>query len=360
MKAKKISSSRISQYTRCPSEYYYDRHTDIEPRDLTDNSSMHYGSIMHEVLETIRRNPEHQDISDVIMQINKNYKDYTLNDNEFEEMINLVKNWFRTRDISLEVLDVEKRFKVPLRDFYITGIMDVVEKIDSNSIRVRDYKTGYYFKDINETKNSTQLKLYTLAAMEIYDVDNIEVAFDQVRYEAPEFIQYSKEELRNFIKYVISIQNKIKIDTEHEARPGRHCAWCGYTHKCKKIQEQLEFHNLSDLSMDELTEKYQQIRAKEKVINDEKDMLKDMITGKMSDNKMEEFENDKMTVRKTQRHYVNYKPSKVLEFINEENIDNIFKVNKSKLKDLDDKDLNEIEKYANHSYSNPYIRVSEK
>jgi len=359
MQVDKLSASALNQYLRCPHEYYLHRHTDKKESKLKDNSKLHTGSMIHEVLERLRYKPNKDMIIPLLNDVNEHYEEYTMTEDEISYYEKILKKWIKTRDF-YPIVDIEKGFKIPLKRFHITGFIDVVERLDDNFLRVTDYKTGSYFRDMKDTRESVQLKMYTLACMEEYGVDNIEVGYDQIQYEKPKYMQYTTEELRKFLKYIKSMRRKIKNDTRHRPSPGFNCSWCGYTRYCKTIQNEMSLEGIEKMSLDKLIKKFDVIKGKNKVIQEKKDLIKTMIEERMKTMDIEEYENDNYSVKQIQNKYTNYDAVKVLEYAPIDRLNDIFKVKKSKLKDLDDDIKEKIKESADYRYSSPYVRVFSK
>lgn len=362
MKIEKLSTSRIEQYLRCPKEYYYDRHSSKEASDLIDEENLHKGTIIHEALEKLRYKPQKNLISDFLNEANENCEEYTLSPSETKEIIDLLKNWIETRDLGYEILDVEKYFKIPVKDFHLTGKIDVIERVDDNYLRVTDYKTGSSYKSMSDLKDNTQLKLYSLATMEIYDVENVEVSLDQIRFESPEYIQYSRDELVDFLQYVVSLRNKMKDDEIWRPKPGYQCAWCAYHEHCPAIQRTLDELEIDGFDYEELGKKYNQVHGKIKVLENKKKQLKKMMVNKMDKEGKEEYKSDDIAITKHQNQYTNYDPKTVVETVSNDSLSDVLKVKNSKISDLDlsQEQRDKLEMSKNISYSSSYVRVNEK
>lgn len=358
MKISKISASSLRQYVRCPHNYYLHRHSDKEPMQLEDNSQLHTGSIIHEVLEKLRYRPKKSNVTDFLHSVNESYKDYTLSLDEIREYKQILEEWVETRDF-YEIVDVEKGFNIQLNDFRLTGFIDVIEKKGEDMYRVTDYKTGKYFRDKSELMESIQLKIYTLAVLEEYGVNNIEVAYDQIRFDKPEYVQYTKKELQEFLKYLKSMYRKIKNDNLHKPTPGFCCSWCDYTRYCDALQEELSLEGIEELSLDELAQRYTMMKARESEIKEQKSQIKEMLEARMDKKNLERFECDDFTVKRMQNTYVKYDPTKVMEYAPADTLNDVLSVKKNELEDLDDDVLAKIEEYAETTYSSPYVRVFE-
>lgn len=364
MKADKISASRLQQYIRCPFEYYLSRHTDANPvKIFSDDSAMHIGNIVHKTLEKLRLKPDEDIVVDLLTKTNIQYDDYTLSDNQFQEVKQLLKKWVKTRNFSAEVVATEEYFSIPVRDFKLTGIIDLVERVDDDYYRVIDYKTGWAYKHWKNRMDAMQLKLYTLAVMEKYDTQNVDVAYDQIRFKSPSFHRYEKNELIEFIQYVNSIKKKIDDNEKPEPQMGGHCGWCDYFHHCDAFQEQIKMTDLEGLKLKDLGRKYEEVRGKIKLYENIKKSIKQSITERMDKGNRDTYTEDGVTVSMRQSTYRNYRPSVVNRIVDldDEKLDKVTKVKKSALKDLDlpEEKMEEIEAEADISYSKAYIRIDD-
>ncbi len=362
MKIDKLSTSRIKQYVRCPQQYYFDRHSDKKPMDIIDQTALHRGSIIHEVLEKLRYKPKKEIIPELINEVNENYDEYTLSYSEIQDITKSLERWLRTRDLGYEIIDVEKYFKIPVKDFHLTGQIDVVEKLDNGILRVTDYKTGKTQRDKKDMMNSTQLKLYTLASMEIYDVANVETSFDQINYPAPEYIQYSRDDLVEFLQYVISIKNKIENDEVQRPNPDWHCGFCDYINHCPVMQGEIEDLEMDNITYEEMADQYKKVKGKIRTLENKKEKLKKCMTSRMEEENKDKYESEEIRISKVQNSYKNYNPQTVIENVPPQKINKVLSVNKTKLDklNLNQESRDKIEMDTHITCSNPYVRITHK
>lgn len=361
MKAREISNHSLKLYERCPHQYYLNYHTDTETNKIQNDDFLEKGKIVHEVLEKLRKKPKKKYIEQFLSTTIRN-TEYTPNINEEVEIKKMLREWIDSRDLSAKVISTECSFNVKVNDdFSIKGYIDVVEKVDTDFLRVRDYKTGNNFKDLDDVYNSSQLMIYSLAVMEKFDVNRVEAGFDQLKFEPPTFVEYSKPQLYKFIKHLTKVQNKIANDINHKPRMGKHCAWCNFNHTCKFIKNLNDHEELKNMPLEKMAKKYKQYSGKEKVSKKRKDELKDMILKRLEKANRDSYDGKKIKVSTAQREYEYYRPSDILDVLDEENIDDVLSVKKSKLKDIfAPEDLKAIQHKKKKGHSSKYIKVTEK
>lgn len=360
MKAREISNHSLTMYQRCPHQYYLNYHTDIESNKIQDSEFLEKGKIIHKVLEKLRKKPEKKHIDRFLATAIRDTT-YTPNMNEEVEIKNMLREWLDSRDLSAKVISTECEFNVKVNDvFSLRGYIDVVEKVDMNHFRVRDYKTGKNFKTFDDVQNSTQLMIYSLAVMEKFDVDRVEAGFDQLRFESPQFVEYSKPQLNRFIKHLVKVQKKITDDINHKPCIGIHCSWCDFNHTCKFIKNLNDHEELKNMPLERMAKKYKQYSSKERVSKKRKDELKDMILERLEKANKDSYEGDEIKVSTIQKEYEYYKPSDLLDVLDKENIDDVLSVKKDKLKDIFcSEDLKVIRNKKRKGRGSKYIKVTE-
>lgn len=363
MRSEKLSASSINTYNKCPHMYFMKYHTNKKPTMLKEDFHLHFGSIIHKALEIYRNLVDagkNVSLFKCLHKADEEYKQYSLDNSEFEDAQKMLDNWLNTREIEYPLVNTEEYFVVNIRDFKIHGYIDVIEKIDSNHYRVIDYKTGKTYKNKHEAMESTQLKMYALAVMDLYEVENVEVAFDQLRFESPEFIQYTTDQLRKFVQYLYHIQRTIKNDREHHPRIDWHCRWCDYSNHCEFIDEIDSVSEIEEAlikgDFSNLVALYNEYLEKSKRAKSLADEFKKLITEEMKEKNIEEYESQTFSLTKSYRKLKRVDYSQVLEYVPPEVADEVFQVKLSKLKEL--VNMDEIDYRIEHS--SPYLRVTQK
>ena len=360
MRSHKISSSSLETYLKCPHQYYLRYHGNGDTSILHEDKYLRFGIIVHKALEILRSNGNNKDVVNCLTEA-QTEENMVLKPDEFSDAVDLILNFMSTRDIvDVEVVETEMKFEMEIKNFMINGYIDCVEKVDDNHFRVRDYKTGHSYLDMNDLNNSIQLKMYSLAVMHKYDVENVEVAYDQLRFDAPEFKQYTKDELIKFVKYLCSIQQIIKEDDTHEARIDWHCRWCNYFDSCEYANNivEIEEEHIVSLPLERVVALFHEYNEKSKIAKKIADCLKVRITDEMGNKMTDEFESSNWKATMTRRNMRSVNATDIADKIPLEAYNDVFNVSLGKLKNILDEDI--ISQYTRTIYSNPYLRVTHK
>lgn len=374
MRSQKLSASAIKKYLKCPHQYYLHYHSNKKSCPLKEDYHLHFGSIVHKALEIYRKSRKdgkNFSLKKSLRVASENYDNYTLDEPSFQDALEMIEKWEETREYdqveylngppkNIELVAVEQEFNMEIDygEFVAHGYIDAIESIDSNHYRVRDYKTGKTFKNKREVHESIQLKMYALATMQMYEVDNVEVAFDQLRFKPPEFIQYSTDELRSFYEYLKHIHKIIENDNSHHPQVGWYCRWCDYKNHCDTINktQMLENKDIASANLKELIVLYNQYSERAKTNKKLSKQLGDRINDELEKMNIDEYETSSHKLQQKQRKMKKVNPSQVMDKIPPDKLNDILKVKKTELEKVVDED--EID--YGISYTKPYLYVSQK
>lgn len=242
-----LSYSSIGTYLECPHKFYLQNIIGARPFDYQASSkaakipATTFGSIMHEVLESIdipalveRGLPA---VSESVENVLANYPDVAQAD---QERINSIIEDFATSPIAkrlarAESAQKEAPFSFLLGDVVISGRIDVLAK-ESNYILVVDYKTGSKDASLEELeeKYRLQMDVYGLALLKSR-ADKVEVAIVALENGVQIISQiYSEQDITDHEHRLITLVEDISKaeQTWPPTSNKRNCIFCNVRRFC--------------------------------------------------------------------------------------------------------------------------------
>ncbi|SLM30918.1 conserved hypothetical protein [Desulfamplus magnetovallimortis] len=252
-----LSASSIQSYNGCGLQYKFSR-VEKATREFTSDNLI-FGSTIHQVLsdyneEKLIGNPLS---AQELMDLFENY--WTANVNKtpdirysrgknFDVLLKQGKEMIKTfisqvpKD-EYEILAVEEpfRFNIDDIDIPIIGIMDLVERDESNTIIISDYKTMSSSVTINEIDQNFQLSVYYLAAKKNgYANNDIVLKLDcLMKTKTPQFKQIythrSDDDEKRTIKIIKETWNGIQKEVFLPNGQGTwKCNYCEFANQCRE------------------------------------------------------------------------------------------------------------------------------
>lgn len=183
MKVKTASYSFMDTFLTCQLQHQLK----YGPRKINqmegDKTALYFGSLVHKALESIRRNPDPDTISEFVDKAVDSMK-FDVPISMISETKKVLTGWVSDRDFTPEIVDMEWRFdrQLPSGDFRINGFIDLVEMNDDGAMNVIDYKSGnwIYYKD--DLEDSLQLMMYAIAIWDEWRPRAINVGYDMVKF----------------------------------------------------------------------------------------------------------------------------------------------------------------------------------
>lgn len=238
MKVKTVSYSFMETFMDCPLRHDMKYNKKILPME-SDKTAMHFGSLVHQVLEELRMNPIPENIPKMV--------DEAANKMEFDIKLSVItrskevlKEWIDNREFGgREVMNTEWRFDKPLPsgDFNINGYIDLVEIDDEGVIRVTDYKSGRFVYTMEDTVDSLQLMMYAIAVFDEWKPSGIEVSYDMIQMGQIVY-KVTKSDIINAIKRIKRIKQMIERCGKYpKPNLSFKCGWCDTRYKCPAFQK---------------------------------------------------------------------------------------------------------------------------
>lgn len=223
MKYAPYSFSAMNTYIQCPRKYKYSK-IDKIPSENTDRTALLKGSAIHDILEKFPESssyklaPKYQHIADKFIESNLGKK-YI-----FSESIRELKFGLST---SLKECSFYNKDNTLFR-----GSIDHMCIIDDR-LNLIDWKTGKY-KDL-KYQDFNQLIFYAIFIFLKYeDLQEIRISFVYVEHNLENDLLLKRENLKSYIKEMITVIKDIENDKEFVKNPSRLCEWCDFRIHCSK------------------------------------------------------------------------------------------------------------------------------
>lgn len=260
----KFSYSKISLFEKCPKAYHFKYL--LKKSELFSTIEQHLGKSIHAALEhTYGKKDDGVNIS--LNYLIKAF-DQAWNSPE-REKVKVVKKNMTSRDYYLDGQDMLKKYyhRVLASDrsetvaleqcFEITidnsvcyrGYIDRISKNPNGMLRITDFKSG---KRVNDPLEDMQLCSYALWCFEEFKENEIEIAFEALRYEKTLYGIIKRTQVPIIKKRLITDINSVMAATEFEASPSILCDWCGYNPICSQARgaSRYSYKNTEDYSSD--------------------------------------------------------------------------------------------------------------
>ena len=239
------SYTQLETYKRCPLQYKYQYVLKIP---TVQNAAISFGDTIHRTLQVfytefitnktvgLERMLEAFRISWIPL----GYASVTHENRMKKEGNTMLTDFFMTfHSNRISILDIEKTFKIKInKSINVIGKIDRVDKNDSRTIEIIDYKTGK-IPQKEELLKSLQLSIYTLAAMDkgLYHkkLEDITLTFYYLQSMEKISFKLSSKQLQEAKDSIKKTVDEINASS-YEARVGPWCDFCPFRMICEAWQ----------------------------------------------------------------------------------------------------------------------------
>jgi len=367
MRVWRLSASNISVFLSCPYRYklqYNDRVPNLE----VPNEYAPPGSAFHSTAERYFSkypNPP-LDINKFLEILAEEFPKNGCSSSKYGDMCNVVREWAKRFNFPKKILALEQKVEIDLPNGVpILSYLDIIEEIDEDTIRVRDWKTGQIYSD-DDLDDNIQAPLYILGAKQLYPDKRVEFIFDFIKYNEVQY-PYDNNQMRTFVKWLKGIYQAILSMDEKDAKPRLgSCRFCSYSDKCPTMDKArkggFQISPQTSESLDNLIEYQYNISNAVKSLDDEKARLKGLIMDKMDEETYEAGDYKAKMVRSKRTEYDT--KTVINAFRGTKYFNDIITIDKKKVKEhldsLPEHKKAEIEDSEKSKYQNPYVRISKK
>lgn len=245
----RLSASMLKTWLLCKRKFH---HQYIDGIKSAPNTSFTLGTSAHFALEQANRS-----LADSPRQLNpleiEHYvqifrdtaaKLFVTDLSLFETGQELVSKELNSLDPEEKIIGIEKEFDLLTPEgVRIYGFIDKISEVDSNTIKITDYKTSVIPLSYEEARVDEQLSMYDLAARLMYpEYENRILELKYLRSGDSVISYRSQIESETFRKLLVSIYSAIKQyvkqATDHPTGELNHfCNWCSYKNNCPQYIE---------------------------------------------------------------------------------------------------------------------------
>ncbi|MFQ5816908.1 MAG: ATP-dependent helicase [Terriglobia bacterium] len=238
-----ISHSHVETYQRCPLKYKFHYLWKIR---AVPSAAMIFGQIMHEtVAEYFRQRARRPDLP--FEELEHIYEQkWRLNGNRFSDPYQeqeyrqagheqLAGFYQQQRTAQIDVLHLEKAFRLPLEDVEITGRMDQVNRFGGRTVEIIEYKTGQPRLQ-RHADQSLQLTLYAAAAARVFGLRPVRLVLYDLTTNQAFATTRTEQQQEKALEEVSEVAAQIRAQ-EFSARPGQHCRYCDFRPLCPVYED---------------------------------------------------------------------------------------------------------------------------
>jgi len=372
MKVKALSATAIKDFLQCRMKivFRYDRE-----KDSIRNDHAKIGTAVHKALEqfTLRmaNKKSFPDPSDYEFAItcfmNAATEEGLENLDFYSDGRRIVTDFVDKYNPSEDLLAVEHKFRLETPDgIPITGSMDKVIRVNSDTIMIVDYKTARNAATPFELQGDIQLSMYDLAASMLWPqypnrllrLDFVRIAKNVNSLRSPD----QRLLFRDLLKSVWKQINELD-ESDVTGRLNSLCGYCDYKSYCREYSKfvqnpDLPLQPLSEISDATFLEHWEEIANKKSILEARQRELKMIAHEKFM--RGEAIIGNGKELASTQQSRTNYDIEQVVELIPKEDLLSVLSVNKSRLDRYSKDDLglkNRLANIAQISYNQPVYKV---
>ena len=257
MQIEKLSTSSISTWEQCLHKFFLSYILGIK-----EDSGMAacIGSAVHKIFEyialdkmgksQIEKRTDEEIIDYVVGKFQEDNPHLTVEKKNLNDIRTIAKRGLEYNNRQFHprtyknIISTEQYFSIDIDEewgkFKLNGIIDLVTKIDDNTIEIVDYKTASQLKDFDSGKPITedylyknpQIRLYNYACYKLFpQYDNVIFTIYYIRHDAPFSIIIGKEESYKVDIFLRRKYEKIVAEQEPPLNITWKCKMCDYSKK---------------------------------------------------------------------------------------------------------------------------------
>ena len=293
---KYISFSRLELITQCPAKFKHRYITKTKPR-LDPASPATLGSIVHKTLEKVYPELKSENYfgplfhrKNIIMKHLKSVMQNSKYPPELFIQTQQILKTFAENEIchtdSISAIEQRIVFEPDvLGEISILGYIDRIDRPDSHTVQIIDYKTNRMLYTQEELRQSLQASIYIMAAKEMFpEAENVEMQFHMLRHGIRQRTTRTDEELDEAKEYIFVVNDRIKqIEAGKNALAilNKYCPWCEYRHLCETYKDACENDHPLTLTdpndLQTIADEYEEISARAKIMYARKEELADLL-----------------------------------------------------------------------------------
>lgn len=247
--AELYSHSRLSSFESCPKKFHY-RYVEKIPSD-TEGVEGFVGKRVHEVLERLYRATSRGRVPTLQQVVDRFHRTF---DEQFDPVrVRIVRDqpaaWYRSYGARClanyyrehypfdgdETLGLEERVVFALDPdgaYRMNGIVDRIARTRRGAVEIHDFKTSQRVPSQAALDEDRQLALYQIGVSRRYPDAPISLVWHYLGCGAVRRSTRTPEQLDALRERTVELIDRIRAETDFEARPSPLCRWCEYADRC--------------------------------------------------------------------------------------------------------------------------------
>lgn len=237
-----LSNAKLGMYLSCPQCYRF-RYVDRLPEK--PRAELCFGSLVHGVLQFLH-DPAHT-TTPSLEQITEKYEHAWKDLPEIEGLaeykpigLQMLRNYYRAHvPLDEQVLAVERKFRLPLSDHTLIGVIDRVGRTKDGKLVITDYKTSSKLPTQPEVDRDRQMTIYHHCAQNLYPEKPVIARLHFLRFDYVFETEPSEEAWMGVEQELL--RAAYGIESGHfKPRPGWRCEYCDYVTLCPAMRHMFE------------------------------------------------------------------------------------------------------------------------
>ena len=348
-----LSVSRLRRYEQCPLAFYYQYVNKPDPAlDAVRSEPAEFGTVLHDALERVYRwvldeevegpFPEAQlleyfrlawiDSGLVGVGLYQEGRDLLRRYAQDTGRVDHMRTLAIEREFNLLVgpgdcrlVDASEKAGWALDDdhFVINGFIDRVDKPDSNTVEIIDYKSSRLLFSKEELADDLQMSVYALVAQYLYPwATEIRMSFHMLRHGLRQTTVRTAEDLRSAREYVRALGTRSERGP-YNPKLNTYCGTCDHRARCDTyklaVERKLEVVAVSASDLETLAQERERVAKIAKAAYSRKETLDGILKNALGDS--ESLELGGVVYRLTQFFETSYPMGELLALFREVGID---------------------------------------
>jgi len=348
-----LSVSRLRRYEQCPLAFYYQYVNKPDPAlDAVRSEPAEFGTVLHDALERVYRwvldeevegpFPEAQlleyfrlawiDSGLVGVGLYQEGRDLLRRYAQDTGRVDHMRTLAIEREFNLLVgpgdcrlVDASEKAGWALDDdhFVINGFIDRVDKPDSNTVEIIDYKSSRLLFSKEELADDLQMSVYALVAQCLYPwATEIRMSFHMLRHGLRQTTVRTAEDLRSAREYVRALGTRSERGP-YNPKLNTYCGTCDHRARCDTyklaVERKLEVVAVSASDLETLAQERERVAKIAKAAYSRKETLDGILKNALGDS--ESLELGGVVYRLTQFFETSYPMGELLALFREVGID---------------------------------------
>lgn len=238
-KSNRLSYSQFDTFKMCPLKYNF-RYLMKVPEPPAHAAN--FGSSVHKTLNEfylLMKNGEKPSLELLERLYQKNWIPYGYDSKDHEKTRKdrgweILKNYFEKNSKPWVVpMYLEQPFNLKIGDFWVTGRIDRIDRLEDGGLEVIDYKTGA-MRDQKDLNKDLQLSLYALACRDILKIKAAKLTLYFLEDNQKLLTGRTDEQLAELEAEVLETIKEIQ-NSKFAPTPGFHCQFCDFRMICPAV-----------------------------------------------------------------------------------------------------------------------------